>query len=117
MMAFVKSEPALSREGGNLEINVEHLLGRRVRDAQGENVGRIEELIAEIRGTDWVVVEVHLGRGALLERLVAISTLVPVIGKIGKRSRKRYSLAWNQLDLSDPERPRALVRPAVLERS
>jgi len=117
MMASVTSGPALSREGGNLEINVEHLVGRRVRDAQGEKVGRIEEVIAEIHGTDWVVVEVHLGRGALLERLVAISTLVPIIGRLGKRSRKRYSMAWSQLDLSDPERPRALVRPTVLERS
>jgi sporulation protein YlmC with PRC-barrel domain len=101
--------------GGNTEINVEHLIGRRVRDSDGKKVGRIEELIAEIRGTDWVVVEVHLGRGALLERLVDLSTLVPVIGRIGNRSRKRYRLAWSQLDLTDPHRPRARGRPVELE--
>src|SRR5438270_8508633 len=97
-------------EGGANEVSVEHLIGRHVRDSDGKKVGRIEELIAEIRGTDWVVVEVHLGRGALLERLVALSTLVPLIGRLAKPSRKRHSLAWSQLDLTDPDRPRALVR-------
>jgi hypothetical protein len=98
------------------ELNIEHLVGRAVRDPEGKKVGRIEELIAEIRGTDWLVVEVHLGGGALLERLVDISTLVPVIGKLANRSRKRYRLEWGQLDLTDPNHPRSLVRRTGLER-
>lgn len=114
MTAATAKEKQRAREGAKTEINVEQLIGRHVRDSHGKNVGRIEEVIAEIRDTDWVVVEVHLGRGALLERLVDLSTLVPVIGTLAKRSRKRYRLAWSELDLTDPDRPRALVIPAAL---
>lgn len=108
------SDPASSP--GPRELHVEQLLGRRVRDPLGRKVGRIEELIAEIRGTEWVVVEIHLGPGALLERLVDLSTLVPILGRFSQRARRRYRLPWNQLDLTDPDHPASLVRHSDLER-
>lgn len=98
------------------EISVERLLGRRVRDPDGNTLGRVEEIIAEIRGTEWTVIEVHLGVGALVGRLVEISSLVPIIGKLAWSERKRYRLLWNELDLSDPDHPRSLVRHVDLER-
>jgi hypothetical protein len=96
------------------ELRIEQLVSRRVRDPDGRKLGRVEEIIAEIQGIEWVVVEVHVGSGALLERLVALSALVPIIGKLTRRSRKRYCIPWAQLDVSDPDHPRALVRQADL---
>lgn len=110
MTAPFVSQPSASPPTAVRELHVEALLGRRVRDPDGRKVGRIEEVIAEIRGTDWVVVEVHVGSGALLERLVDLSGLVPVLGTLARRSRHRYRLPWDQLDVTDPDRPRSLVR-------
>ncbi len=46
------------------EVQVEQLIGRRVRDAAGRPVGRIEELICEIElhehGRDYVVREFRI---------------------------------------------------------
>jgi sporulation protein YlmC with PRC-barrel domain len=106
--ATAAAAPTLATTGR--ELHVERLVGTRVRDPDGKKLGRIEEIIAEMRGTDWVVIEVHLGAGALLERLVDISALVPVLGKLAQGGRKRYRIPWNQLDVSDPDHPRALVR-------
>jgi sporulation protein YlmC with PRC-barrel domain len=92
------------------EVRVEDLLGKRLCDAEGRRVGRVEELIAEIRGTDLVVVEVHLGRGALLERIVELSTLVPVFGALQRRLQQRIRVPWYLLDLTDPDHPRITLR-------
>jgi hypothetical protein len=98
------------------ELHVEQLVGRRLRDLSGESLGRIEEIIAERRGTDWCVIEIHIGPGALLERLVELTTLVPMLGAVQRRLRKRYRVAWQQLDLTHERHPRASVRRADLER-
>ena len=99
------------------EARVEELLGKRLRDVDGRSVGRIEELIAERQGTDFIVVEVHLGRGALLERLGELSTLVPLFGGLQRRLEQRIRVPWHQLDLTNPGRPRVTVRKAELERT
>jgi len=101
--------------GSVREARVEELVGRRLCDVDGRKIGRIGEIVAERRDTGWVVVEVHVGPGALLERLVELSTLVPVLGAL-PRLRKRYRVPWQQLDLTDPDRPRAFVRHTDLKR-
>jgi hypothetical protein len=98
------------------ELHVERLVGHRLRDGSGESLGRIEEIVAERRGTDWYVVEIHIGPGALLERLVELTTLVPMLGAVQRRLRKRYRVPWQQLDLTDEHHPRATVRRTDLER-
>ena len=45
------------------ELHVESLLGRVLHDVDGRKIGRIEELVAEQRGTEWIVVELHVGTG------------------------------------------------------
>lgn len=97
------------------EVRVEDLLGRTLRDASGCTVGRIEELLAEQRGTDLVVVEVHVGRGALLERLVDLATLLPYSDALQRQLRRVRRVPWHQLDLTDPDHPRATVRREELE--
>ncbi|HEY2378503.1 MAG TPA: PRC-barrel domain-containing protein [Gemmatimonadaceae bacterium] len=98
------------------EIHVEALIGRALRDADGQKVGRIEELVVEQEDTDWVVVEIHVGVGALVERVVELSTLVPLMGALGKKLGKRFRVPWHELDLTDPDHPRAIVRLGELKR-
>lgn len=98
------------------ELRVESLLGHRLRGADGESLGRIEEIVAEIRGTDWIVVEVHVGRGALLERLTELSSLVPLFGALQRRLGARHRVPWDRIDLTDPSHPRAAVKRQELER-
>ena len=75
-------------------INVEHLLGCKVCDANGKKIGRIEEIIAAHRENELVVTEFHVGRRALAERLSAL------------RGEEPQRIKWRDLDLSDPEHPR-----------
>ena len=83
------------------QVHVEHLYGRRVRDRQDKVIGRIESIRATWKGNDCVVEEYHLGAAALLEKLgISIGRL------IGWMPREPLSIPWDQLDLSDPDRPR-----------
>lgn len=102
-------------EAGVRELHVERLIGRKIRDAAGRKLGRIEELVAEWQGTDLVVVEVHVGPGALLERLIDLATLVPYSGALQRQLRHLRRIPWHQLDLSDPDRPKATVRREELQ--
>ena len=92
------------------EAHLEALLGTLLRDVDGRKLGRIEEFIAEQRGTDLVLVEVHLGKGALLERLGELVTVLPMIDKVERRLQRRIRVRWDQLDLSDIDNPRVTVR-------
>lgn len=99
-----------------LEIHVESLLGNRLRDVDGKSLGRIREVVAAVEGTDWVVREVHIGKGALIERLIELSTVLPFVDRLQQRLTRRYRVPWGHLDLADPSRPRATVRRGELER-
>ena len=90
------------------EAHVEHLLGRRVSDADGRRVGRLEELRVEIIDGEYVVTEYHIGAGALFERVGAFITQLPFFRYI-PFARRGYRVPWEQVDLSDPRRPRVRV--------
>jgi hypothetical protein len=97
------------------EVGLSHLIGRRVHDAAGRSVGRIEELRAEIelhdRGNDYVVVEFHVGAYGALEALAggrfARHLLRRLGGAVGYTQRR---IPWDRMDLSDPDRPRLTCR-------
>jgi sporulation protein YlmC with PRC-barrel domain len=80
------------------QVRVQELVGRAVRDADGKVVGRIMEITAHWRGDECYVDEFEVGTRALLERL----------GIGGKREPRK--VPWQELDLSDPERP--ALRPS-----
>ena len=82
------------------EIRLEEVLGRRVRTADGRNVGRIEEFRARREGDYWVVTEFDIGPNALLGRLAARHLGITWPG----RSRG-YRASWEQINLDDPRRP------------
>jgi hypothetical protein len=89
------------------EIHLEQLLSRRVRDADGRVVGRIEEVRAERRGEEYWVQEYHLGPHAVLERLSLWLTRLPPLHllTLGQQG-KSYKASWDQIDVTDPEHPR-----------
>jgi len=92
------------------EVRVQDLLGRQVRAANNQSVGRIEEIRVEKHGKGYVVREFHLGAAALLERLSAH------VGSWFGRGREVRVVAWDQMDLREPKRPRLLVEAATLAR-
>jgi hypothetical protein len=86
-------------------VHVEHLLGRRVRDADGVVVGRLEELCVEIVNGDPVVTEFHVGPAALLERIGAFVHQLPFFALL-PWSRRLRRIRWDEIDLTDPRHPR-----------
>jgi hypothetical protein len=82
------------------EVHLERLIGRRVRDAGGKPVGRIEDVLAERVDLECVVQEYHLGPYALLERLSVQVTRI-----LRGRKREPTRVRWDELDLSDVEHP------------
>lgn len=85
-----------------MDIHVELLLGRRVRDSNGAIAGRIESILARREGKECVVEEFDLGAAALLSVLG-----ISVVRLIGwPRSVEPLRVPWQQMDLSDPEHPR-----------
>jgi hypothetical protein len=83
------------------ELRLEDLIGRRVRDAAGRVVGRLQEFRATREGNHWVVDEYEIGPSALLERLAARHLGIIWPGRV-----HGYRASWNQLDLEDPKHPR-----------
>jgi sporulation protein YlmC with PRC-barrel domain len=84
------------------KVHLELLVGKLVRDADGKRVGRIRSVHAEKEGDDCVVRHYELGGAAMLHRL-GLSTLRLVGWPLHREPRK---IPWDQMDLSDPERPK-----------
>lgn len=93
-----------------MELNVELLLGTKVRDVDGEDVGRIEEFHVE-RGDDACLVDAYLvGTSALIDRLSAWTLVRPIKALLGTRKLYTlYQVPWQDMDLSDPKHPRLRV--------
>lgn len=83
------------------EVALDRLLSTRVLARDGRSIGRIEEVRAERDGTRWRVSEYHVGTAALLQRLSA--RLLP---RLLHHWDHGWSVRWDQLDLTDPDRPR-----------
>jgi sporulation protein YlmC with PRC-barrel domain len=93
------------------EVRVELLLGKRVLALNGRSIGRLEEIHAATEGVSVVVTEFLVGSYAVLERLSALMIGRALLRVIGIRKRGGgYRIPWDQLDLSDPERPRLLCK-------
>lgn len=97
------------------ELHVERLIGKKVRDAAGEVVGRIGEFIVEYVDGDLVLTEVHIGPWAMLERVGAFITQLPYFASI-HFERWRFRVAWDRFDWANPDEPRLRVRRTELER-
>jgi hypothetical protein len=87
------------------EIHLELLLGKRIFALNGRPLGRVEEVRAELnnRGV-WFVVEFLVGSYGILERL-SLWRIARAILRTVRVRRQGYRVHWEQLDLSDPQRP------------
>ena len=83
-------------------VHLEHLLGKKVRGADGTVEGRILAVRGVIDGPQCRITEFELGTGALLDRLGIVTARL--FGLPAQREPKR--VPWQKLDLSDPERPK-----------
>ncbi len=82
------------------EIRLDRLLGRQVLAANNRPIGRLEECRVTTAGAKCTVSEYVIGMTGLAERLgIGINLL------LGKAT-KGYVARWDQIDISDPERPR-----------
>jgi sporulation protein YlmC with PRC-barrel domain len=93
-----------------MEVNVERLLGAMVRDIDGEDVGRIEELRVE-RQDNFCVVEAYLiGTSGLIHRLSAWTLVRPIRKFLSARNvHSAYRVPWQEMDLSEPHHPRLRI--------
>jgi hypothetical protein len=82
-------------------VRLDRLLGREVHTANNRRLGRIEEFRAERQGADWVVTEYVIGAAGLAERLGLGVRLILGIARSGG-----YVARWDQMNLTNPDRPR-----------
>ena len=92
------------------EVPLDRLLGRRVRDAGGRVVGRIEELCAEIElhahGRDYVVSTFRVGDYGPLTALAGPRVMQGLLRLLGGAiGYARFEIPWDELDLRDVDRP------------
>jgi sporulation protein YlmC with PRC-barrel domain len=93
-----------------MEINVELLIGRKVRDVDGEKVGRIEEFKVERDDKSCVLDSYFVGSSALIERLSAWTLVRPIARALhSHRLYSVYQIPWQDMDLSDPQHPRLRI--------
>lgn len=89
------------------ELHLETLLGKQVMDVTGQPIGRIEEVRAQQQDQEWVIQEYWVGSAAVLERLSAWTLGLGLLRLLRARKLPNgYRIPWDQLDLSNPDRPR-----------
>jgi len=87
------------------EIHLELLIGKRVFALNGRPLGRLEEVRAELNNRgDCFVSEFLVGSYAVLERL-SLWRIGRAILRTVRVRKHGYRVHWEQLDLSDPQRP------------
>jgi sporulation protein YlmC with PRC-barrel domain len=89
------------------EIHLELLLGKPVLDSTGKAIGSIEEVRASKQGEEWIVQEYLIGYAAVLERLSAWTVGLGILHLLGAHKiHGGYTIPWDKLDLTDPNKPR-----------
>ena len=106
----MKTSADSSNEMRTGELRLDRLLGREVYGPNNRRVGRIEEFRAQRHGTGCVVTEYVIGVAGLFERLGVGAKLL--VGRTGGG----YVARWDQIDLTDPSRPRLTCPIAALQR-
>jgi hypothetical protein len=82
-------------------LRLDRLLGRTVMTANNRSLGRLQEFRVSRQGSGWVVNEYVIGSAGLLERLGLGVRLV-----LGIARPRGFVARWDQLDLTNPDRPR-----------
>ena len=88
------------------EIHLELLLGKQVYALNGRAIGRVEEVCAELHQGDASVNEFLVGKYAIFERLSAWEIGRAILGLFGSWIKSGYRIRWDQIDFSNPDRPK-----------
>ena len=91
------------------ELRLEDLLGRKLRGPRGKLIGRIEEFRCRRQGSGCVSTEIVVGTLGLLERLGVGANMV-----LGRKNGGCI-VKWDQIDVTDPAKPRLLVPEEELQ--
>lgn len=99
------------------EVHIQTLLNRPVVALNGRRIGRLEGILIVQLDQQYVVSEFLVGTFALLERLAALSIGSSVL-RVLRLAHKNggYRVRWDQLDISDPVRPKLLCSVEDLAR-
>ena len=90
---------------------MELLIGRKVHDADGCLLGKLEEVRAVAHGGQLYVSQYLIGRHGVAARLTSASLPLRMLHLLGIGHRRSgFVIPWTWMDLSDPEHPRA-TRP------
>jgi sporulation protein YlmC with PRC-barrel domain len=90
-----------------MEIKVELLIGAKVRDVNGDEVGRIEEITVDRQENALLVESFLIGASALISRLSAWTLVRPIHRSLKARHiYSAYDIPWQDLDLTDPKHPK-----------
>lgn len=100
-----------------MEAHIELLLGAKVYDVNGEKVGRIEEFRADEDGDACRVEAYLIGASALVERLSAWTLIRPIKRALKGHIYSVFEVPWQEMDLSDPKRPKLRVARKDLQRA
>ena len=92
-------------------VRLDRLVGCEVYTANHRRLGRLQEFRAERRGTSWVITEYLIGAAGLMERLGLGVRLI-----LGIKRTTGYVARWDQLDLSNPDRPTLTCAVESLQR-
>jgi hypothetical protein len=93
------------------QVRLERLVGRRVVAMNHRAIGRIEECRAERRGRAWELTAYVIGPAGLWERLGSSLRLL-----YGTRAVRGYLARWDQIDITDPSRPRLTCPVGEIQR-
>jgi hypothetical protein len=93
-------------------VRLDRVIGRKVLTGNNRQLGRLEECRAERRGDTWVITEWVIGSAGLLERLGLGVRMI-----LGLRRGRGFVARWDQLDLSNPDRPRLTCSVDELKRA
>jgi hypothetical protein len=100
------------------EFRLVKVLGKKVRDAEGIYIGRLEEIEAERGDTGCRIIAYLVEHRGLLDRVSSWALSSPLRQKLSRRrSSQPYRVFWNQMDLTSPQGPRTLVPRDMLDRA
>jgi sporulation protein YlmC with PRC-barrel domain len=93
-----------------MQVKVELLIGTKVHDVNGEKVGRIEEIRVDRQENALLVEAFLIGASGLIDRLSAWNLVRPIHRSLKARHiYSAYEIPWQDMDLSDPKRPKLRV--------
>ena len=98
-------------------VNLEKAIGKKVYDSDGKVAGRLEEVHGDWRGDECIVKYYTLATKKKSKSMTLSHVLMFLLRQMGaQKTQGAAVVTWDQMDLSDPKRPRLRVRAEELVR-